>query len=275
MPRVRNAIYPPPPDIFARMLTRPGVAAPPCRAMGAHCRGLRVILRVTSLDDGPRSGDHEATWLLGHTERITFLSDLWEDDGDLYVAAELKVPCQFLSQHGGMTSCGAFGYTGKPTRSPPSPPAPRRLGPDRFRIVESGRLASRSLPSPEQRPRSLPVHHGTNPCAGAPCRTADNRRGAACCRDLQIEIMCTTREKRLEALIRARRSPYLCKISRESPFSLGVEMISACGFLLDDGVHCSLHGRTRADGRPAKPDLCSEWPEGGEIMHPGCVFAKR
>ena len=85
--------------------------------------------------------------------------------------------------------------------------------------------------------------------------------------------MCTTRERRLEALIRARRSPLLCKISRESPFSLSAELISACGFLLEDGIRCGLHGRTRSDGRPAKPDLCSEWPEGGETMHPGCVFA--
>ena len=273
MPRARNAIYPPPPDIFARMLTPAGAVAPPCRAMGAHCRGLRVILRVTTLDDGPRSGDHEATWLLGHTERITFLSDLWEDDEDLYVAAELQVPCRFLSQNGATSSCSAFGYSSNRSAKAPPPRAPRRLGPNRFRIVESGHLASRKLPEPELPPRALPVHHGTNPCAGAPCRTADNRRGAACCRDLQVEIMCTTREKRLEALIRSRRSPYLCKVSRETPYSMNAEMISACGFLLDDGVHCSLHGRTRPDGRPAKPDLCTQWPEGGEVMHPGCVFA--
>lgn len=275
MPHERNAIHHRPPDIFAVMLTPPGVAAPPCRAMGAHCRGLRVILRVTTLDDGARSGDHEATWLLGHTEHITFLSDLWEDDEDLYVAAELEVPCRFLSQQGEQPSCAAYGYRGTPPRKAPPARAPRRLGPDRFRIVEAGRLASRTLASPEQRPRALPVHHGTNPCLGAPCRTADNRRGAACCRDLQIEIMCTTREKRLEALIRTRQSPYLCKVSRESPFSLSAEMISACGFLLDDGVHCSLHGRTRSDGRPAKPDLCTQWPEGGEVLHPGCVFAAK
>ena len=37
-------------------------------------------------------------------------------------------------------------------------------------------------------------------------------------------------------------------------------MISACGYLGDDGVACTLHGRKRADGRPAKPDLCIEWP---------------
>jgi hypothetical protein len=251
-----------------------GPAPPPCRAMGAHCRGLRVILRVSTLDDGPTSGDHESTWLMGHTERITFLSDLWEDEDDLYVAAQLHVPCRFLAEAGPghPASCSAHGFTGAPPARRPEI-APRRLGKDRFRIVDAGHLVSRILPSAPPPPRSLPVHQIANPCATAACRTADNRRGAACCRDLQIELMCTTRERRLEALIRARQSPLLCKISRESPFSLSAELISACGFLLEDRISCGLHGRSRSDGRPAKPDLCSQWPEGGEIMHPGCVFA--
>ena len=70
-----------------------------------------------------------------------------------------------------------------------------------------------------------------NPCATAPCRTADNTRKAACCRDLQVEIMCTRAQRRLEALVRSRRSPYLCKIERAGDYSLDVEMISACGYL--------------------------------------------
>lgn len=211
---------------------------------------------------------------MGHTEHITFLSDLWEDDGDLYVAAELRVPCRFLVEggEGRPAHCTAHGFDGNPGRIRPGR-ALRVLGKDRFRIVDGGHLVSRRLPAPPPPLRSLPVAENVNPCANAPCRTADNRRGAACCRDLQIEIMCTRRERRLEALIRSRRSPMLCKISRESPFSLSAEMISACGFLMEDGVSCGLHGRTRSDGRPAKPDLCSQWPEGGEIMHPGCVFA--
>ena len=53
------------------------------------------------------------------------------------------------------------------------------------------------------------------------------------------------------------------------------EMISACGYLADDGVACSLHGRVRSDGRPAKPDLCSEWPPKDKGLHPGCVFAPK
>lgn len=245
---------------------------PPCRSMGSQCHSLRVILRVATLDAGPRSGDHEATWLMGHTAQITFLTDLWEDDEDLYVSAELHVPCRFLEEHQGGAACRAFGYTRTRPPRPRLPPAPRQLGNDRFRIVEHGRSASRVLKTPPPPPRSLPVRMESNPCAGAPCRTADNQRGAACCRDLQVEIMCTTRERRLESLIRARKRPYLCKVEREGKYSLNAEMISACGFLQDDGVSCVLHGRSRADGRPAKPDLCSEWPEGGETLHPGCVF---
>ena len=249
------------------------VVAPPCRSMGAHCRSLRVLLRVATLDDGPWSGDHEATWLLGHTDRIRFLSDLWEDDDDLYVSAELLVPCRFLRDGPGFANCAAHGFESRAAAAPERIPAPRQLGGDRFRIVERGRLASRKLTPPPARPRGLPVLEQPNPCATAPCRTADNQRGAACCRDLQIEIMCTTREKRLEALIRARKRPYLCKVEREGKFSLNAEMISACGFLASDGVGCVLHGRVRPDGRPAKPELCSEWPEGGETLHPGCAFA--
>lgn len=255
------------------MLAPPAPVPPPCRGMGAHCRGLRVVLRVSTLDSGPSSADHESTWLMGHTERITFLSDLWEDDGDLYVAAQLHVPCRFLSEAipGSPARCRAHGFVGAPPVTRPER-APRILGKDRFRIVDGGHLVSRNLPSKPEPRRSLPIATFPNPCATATCKTADHRVGAACCRDLQIELMCTTRERHLESLIRARRSPLLCKIGRESPFSLSAEMISACGFLREDGISCGLHGRTRSDGRPAKPDLCSHWPDGGEILHPGCVF---
>ena len=75
--------------------------------------------------------------------------------------------------------------------------------------------------------------------------------------------------------MRSRRSPYLCKIDREGDYSIEAEMISACGYLGEDGVACTLHGRHRADGRPAKPDLCSEWPPKNQGLHPGCVFKRR
>ena len=273
--------------------------------MGPQCAGLRVLLRVATLETktgGPDqsvgraggravkrmvdlgSADHEATWLLGHTERITFLGDLRRDGRDLFQEAVLHVPCRYLRSEAsglngvgtGPESCGAHGYTRPvPRRASPGPdPAEPRCFPgDRFRIVDRAQAVTRVLPPPIRPPRELPIHAGSNPCVGAACRTADNTRGAACCRDLQVEIMCTPGQRWLEALVRSRQSPYLCKVEREGPYSLGAELISACGFLVEDGVHCALHGRRRPDGRPAKPDLCSEWPEAGDTMHPGCVFA--
>ncbi len=256
-------------------VTAPSV--PPCRSLGSQCKSLRVTLRIGELEDGPTSLDHEATWLLGHTAQIDFL-ELWEGEGDLYVEAVLHVPCRYLHQEGATARCRAHGFEGAAPRGARREPQRLQLGGDRFVVVDDCRNAVRSLPFP---PRSLPVlGNGTgsaaeNPCATAPCRTADNTRKAACCRDLQVEIMCTRAQRRLEALVRSRRSPYLCKIERGGDYSLEVEMISACGYLETDGVSCSLHGRSRADGRTAKPDLCFEWPPKNRGLHPGCVFGPR
>ncbi len=248
---------------------------PPCRDLGSQCRALRVTLRVGSLEDGDTSLDHEATWLLGHTEQITF-GDVWSGNGDLYVEAILHVPCRHLREDGQGAGCRAYGFQGVPPRRPSRPAQARRLGGDRFRIMERKRMVTRALPFPPEPAHALPVlPAGENPCATAPCRTADNKRVAACCRDLQVEIMCTKGQRMLEALVRSRKSPYLCKVERAGDFSLEVEMISACGYLKDDRVNCSLHGRSRADGRPAKPDLCTEWPPKNRGLHPGCVFGPR
>lgn len=248
---------------------------PPCKRLGPQCRGLPVTLRVGSLEDSGTSLDHEATWLLGHTSQITF-SELWEGNGDLYVDAVLHVGCRFLRLDGKGAKCALYGFGGPLPRGPRRRDQTRRLGGNRFRIVEDGQPAARTLPAEvpaASRGRSLPVLASSNPCANAPCRTAEHTRGAACCRDLQVEIMCTRKERALEALVRSRRSPYLCKIERPGDYSLEVEMISACGYLGDDGIACTLHGRRRPDGRPAKPDLCSEWPPKNKGLHPGCVFA--
>lgn len=246
-------------------------SAPPCRELGAQCRSLPVTLRIGPLEEGNASLDHEATWLLGHTQHITF-DDLWEDEGELYVDAILHVPCRYLHREGSSARCTAHGFVGPTPRGPYRPDQPRRMPRDRFQIVDNRRKAVRVLSPP---PRSLPVLAGSNPCALAPCRTADNTRGAACCRDLQVEIMCTRRQRRLEALVRSRRSPYLCKVTRAGDFSIEAEIISSCGYLDDDGIGCALHGRVRSDGRPAKPDLCSDWPPKNQGLHPGCVFAPR
>lgn len=250
----------------------PATSLPPCTSLGTQCHSLRVVLRIGSLDEGATSLDHEATWMLGHTQNITF-TDLWEGEGDLYADAVLHVPCRYLAADGEGSRCTAYGFRG-PTPRPRRRRQPRQLGEDRFRVVDGMRLVERRLPAPPPPRRALPVINGANPCASAPCTTADHRRGAACCRDLQVEIMCTKRQRRLEALVRSRRSPYLCKISREGDFSIEAEMISACGYLEEGGVNCTLHGRRRADGRPAKPDLCSDWPPRNQTLHPGCVFAR-
>ena len=246
--------------------------APPCQRMGPHCRSLRVTLRIGSLEEGATSLDHEATWLLGHTERITF-EQIWHGDGDLYVDARLHIPCRFLAADAAGARCTAYGYTGPVPADAPRRDQPRRLSEDRFLVVDAMEQASRRLPGPPG--RGLPVLNGENPCATARCRTSDHRVGAACCRDLQIEIMCTRRETRLESLVRSRKPPYLCKVTRPGDFSIEAEVVSACGYLAEDGIACSLHGRLRADGRPAKPDLCSEWPPKDKGLHPGCVFAPR
>lgn len=239
--------------------------------MGQHCQSLRVTLRVGTFEDGLSSLDHEATWLLGHTQRITF-GKLWDDGGDLYVDAVIRVPCRYLQQGAAGSTCGMYGYTAGTIRTPLVADQPRRMGAERFRVVDGAQLSRRHLAPP---PRSLPVLPSANPCETAACETSDHRRGAACCRDLEIEIMCSEREVRLESLVRTRKSPYLCKVERGGKYSLEAEVISACDYLGEDGVACTLHGRVRADGRPAKPDLCSEWPHKGKGLHPGCVFKGR
>jgi hypothetical protein len=256
----------------------PTYRVPPCRAMGSQCRALRVTLRVGTFEDDITSLDHEATWLLGHTGSITF-HELWDGEGDLYVEATLHFPCRHLDESNGISRCRAHGYSRRVSRRRRREREQLQLGENRFVVVDRARNAVRNLRFP---PRSLPVLEtptvagvDANPCATARCRTADNTLGAACCRDLQIEIMCTRRQRALEALVRSRRSPYLCKIDREGDHSLDVEVISACGYLGEDGVACTLHGRQRADGRPAKPDLCSEWPPKNQGLHPGCVFKRR
>src|SRR5215207_10478698 len=81
--------------------------APPCRHLGTQCQSLRVTLRIGELEEGVASLDHEATWLLGHTQHIDFL-ELWEGEGDLYVEAVLHAPCKYLQQSGVTARCRAY-----------------------------------------------------------------------------------------------------------------------------------------------------------------------
>lgn len=250
--------------------------APECRRLGRQCRALDVKLRVAVLEG---QEDHDATWLLGHTERIEF-GPLYVENDELWADARILVPCRHLkSDANGRVRCAAHGFKGT-VPAPERVPQPRQLGRDRFRVVDKRRLVTRELPMAPPPRRALPVHDAApnaNPCATAKCRTADNKTGAACCRDLQVEIRCSDRQELLEALLRNRQAPYLCKVEREDEDEpiLNVEILSACNYLLEDGIYCSLHGRRRADGRPAKPELCTTWPEKRTGLHPGCAFLNR
>ena len=245
---------------------------PPCRAIGSHCHELPVTLRIGGLDESEDSLDHESTWLLGHTDRISFGHPRTQGK-DLVVDAVLHVRCRYLKPGDttGSARCGAHGHIGAMPELSRGTNLPRRRGQDRFQVIAGRQQVTLDLPFP---PRTLPVvePEEVNPCSIAPCSTADHRRGSACCRDLQIEVLCS-RDDTLEALVRSRQSPYLCKVSRETPDAIDAEMISACGYLDDAGENCTLHGRLRPDGRPAKPDLCSEWPPQGKGLHPGCIFS--
>jgi hypothetical protein len=255
------------------------VSPPPCQRLGRQCRELRVRASIASLrDDRPPARDALATWLLGHTERIAFGTPR-VCGRRVIVDAVVHVPCKYLQDAGaGRARCAAHGFTGPaPTGTLPSHRAARQHADGSVSIVFRGRLRRLALaPRPAPR-RTLPVLDGGNPCQGAPCRTADNARGAACCRDLTLEVLAPAeqpRSDRLEALLRARRAPYLCKVERADADIIECEVISACGYLAADGISCVLHDRKRPDGRPAKPRVCSRWPDLGpdDVGHPGCAL---
>ena len=103
-------------------------SAPSAAPSGSRSGSARSRKATTSLD-------HEATWLLGHTERITF-GELWEGEGDLYVEAVLHVPCRYLRSEEGPRNAGCTATGASPRRPPRRRPQPRRLGGNRFRIVD-------------------------------------------------------------------------------------------------------------------------------------------
>ncbi|MBI2071545.1 MAG: hypothetical protein HYT81_00680 [Gemmatimonadetes bacterium] len=246
-----------------------------------------MTLRIADLDDDAPTRDALATWLLGHGQRISF-GKPYVRGRRVLVDAVVHVPCKHLraesaagageaAEAAGRVRCAAHAFVGPmpPTRQPPQPPSLRN-GAGALAIVYRGRQRRLDLASRPLRARALPVvHHGGNPCRGAPCRTADNTRGAACCRDLTLEILAPASRRHsdhLEALLLARRSPYLCKTERVSSDIIECEVISACGYLEDDRISCALHHRLRPDGTPAKPMVCSNWPDLGpdDVGHPGC-----
>lgn len=253
-------------------------APPPCRALGTHCRALPVTLHIADLeDDTAVEQDAAGTWLLGHTERVDFGAP-YVAHGRLVVDAVVHVPCKHLRETGGSDGdvrCSAHGFTGTvPTPRRAAPPTRRHDG-ERFTVVHRHAVRTLTLPHPKRPSRALPTLQSENPCVGAPCRTADNRQGAACCRDLTLDVLHAEGDGDLEALLRSRQSPYLCKVKRTDPTLIECEVISACGYLEEDGVSCMLHDRVRPDGAPAKPGICTDWPDFDDeefTGHPGCVF---
>ena len=250
---------------------------PPCSNLGRHCQELAVTVRISDLeDDGKTLQDAAATWLIGHTERISW-SAPYTANGLLKVDVTIHVPCRYLEADGGNGArCEVHGFRGNMPRSTqPAEPKKLQLGDEQFTVIHRGKRRRLELPLEEPPPRSLPVLESDNPCATAECRTADNKRGAACCRDLTLELDLPKRQKRMEALVRARRTPYVCRIKRDDDETLDCEVISACGYLEDGTVNCTLHGRLRPNGRPAKPSICTDWPDEldeDETGHPGCVL---
>lgn len=253
--------------------------------MGRHCHELSLTVRIADLDDDtPTEQDAAATWMLGHTERIHF-GRPYVKRRELLSDAVVQVPCRYLTRdergrgaEGRQTvaQCKAHGFEG------PVPVATEREVPDlrhgthKFTVVQQRHLRVMELPIKASVRRTLPVNQPPNPCLEASCRTADNRVGAACCRDLTLDILNDEGDGPLEPLLRARKSPYLCKVKRTDERSVECEVISACGYVGDDGIACVLHNRVRPNGVSAKPELCFEWPDFDDddeyTGHPGCVF---
>lgn len=271
-------------------------APPPCRSLGRQCPALDLTLRIADRsEDGPTLQDAATTWLLGHTERITFGRPYVEGD-QILVDATVWVGCKYLNggeeQEGPAAepsgspsspfSCAAHGYRGTlPDVAPPGERPALRRGANGFRVAYRGKIRWLDLPLTRQadraRRRGLPVLNG-NPCAGAPCRTADNTRRAACCRDLTLDVVAPVGDTETELLLRSRRSPYLCKVERADESIIECEVISACGYLdPDDGVSCVLHDRLLPNHQLAKPSICREWPSlnEDEVAHPGCRLVER
>ena len=156
------------------------------------------------------------------------------------------MPCRYLHEDGDRATCRAHGFEGPTPRGPRREPQPL---PARRRPLRGGGGLPERRPGAPPPARSLPVlatpppartpaprHRAGPPTTPAGAPAAGTSRSRSCVPEGQ---------RRLEALVRSRRSPYLCKIERAGDYSLEVEMISACGYLGADGVACTLHGRHR------------------------------
>lgn len=243
-----------------------------------------MTLRIADLrEDGQTFWDAAATWLLGHVERIA-MGEPYVRDRLLLVDAVIRVPCKHLTSaatgaNGGTprARCRVHGFEGSlpaEARAPADRPGRFRDSGGRYVVVFKGRRRALELPLTRAAARALPVVQNGNPCTEAKCRTADNTCGAACCRDLTLDVMVRESDTFTEALLRSRKSPYLCKVERADDERIECEVISACGYLKADGISCALHDRLLPNGRQAKPSICWDWPDLGpdDVGHPGCVL---
>jgi len=267
---------------------------PSCNSLGKHCREIKLTVRVSDLEEESQTmQDASVTWISGHTQRMTF-GQAYTADDELRVDATVHVPCKYLEtldgrpavQPNGMPAtglngkrpivlCAAHRFRGPLPQGTQDPPDERhavQLGDDAFSVYFKGKRDNLKLRLKRAAKRALPVLQSDNPCIDAPCRTGDNVKSAACCRDLTLELFLPDNHTWTEALLRSRKAPYLCKVKREDDDTAECEVISTCGFLDVDGITCTLHDRVLPNGQRAKPSLCYEWPEfdDDETGHPGC-----
>ena len=253
------------------------MSAPPgCESLGRQCQALDVLLRIGSLEEGvdlpgPRGHlaprPHRAHHLRRGLDRRRRAVRRCRAACTLSAPERLcrrAVPLRGARVRGPDAAAPEGGRPAEAARAGPFPGGgPDEAGQPPLPAPAYGRFPSSRSPSAQSlRGRPLP----------RPPTTSGERHAAGTCR---WRSCAPGRSCYLEALIRHRKSPYLCKVGREGDFSIDVEMISACGFIEAGGVACTLHGRNRADGRTAKPDLCFEWPPKDKGLHPGCVFKGR
>jgi hypothetical protein len=269
---------------------------PECRSLGRHCREVKLTIRISdATGESQTLKDASVTWITGHTERVTYGKAYVAED-EIRTEAIVHVPCKYLRTtdgdlaiapdgtevcgrdgNGTEVHCAIHGFRGAVPQSTQQRGESRhdvRLPDGRFALYYKGKRRTMDLRLKRAARRALPVVQGDNPCATAPCFTGDNKRGAACCRDYDLELALPKTQVFNEALLRARTSPYLCKVKREDDDNMECEVITACGYLDDDGITCVLHDRTLPNGQRAKPSLCYEWPklEEDETGHGGCVL---
>ncbi len=267
---------------------------PECRTLGKHCREVAVTIRVSDVTEESQTlQDASVTWITGHTERITY-GEAYIKNDELRVDATIHVPCKHLRTPYGDPAikpngvpvpnrngtrpevrCAVHGFRGPVPQNSQLKKEDRtevRLKDGRFAVYYKGKHRKMDLRLKRSARRVRKTGKTNNPCLTAQCYTSDKTRGAACCRDFNLELALPRTQVHKEALLRARAAPYLCKVKRNDEDTMECEVISACGYLDDDGITCVLHDRSLPNGQRAKPSLCYDWPslEEDETGHGGC-----